>query len=494
MSPRSHAPQWFAQLLSGYSAWHDLTSGHLQPEELRDHVSEGLAPKDSARVARHLSECRQCRASARFLCLEAGKPDRPASSVEADLRKILKRGFVDERTNDERLWSASAWAASNCAALGLREAVKRGADGVGLAMLTNALMTELEESAGSSQRVLGGGWLDQEWPILETIEPMVPWAILFPESRAELIRLYARLSANSVEDSLRVVLAWGINEPLERGDASRDFAVDALKKLLEEDHSDATRTTLAVVHRLRAKEVADRLPPKVARELQEAYTYSEKEIGEWILDFDTWLPKTLKAAGTPSQVVSELRRSGIDAVLEALCSGNDNVAPDPVRAVVAHGALKQQLKALTIACRTGAPAQYDSVVRELCVQLFDWLPEDANAINLIEPCEAIRDAYPKICAEVMGEMVDCVPARLAHAFFLCTWEGKEGKYRGVFRKHVASFAEGRMVERWRYRPAVDDDDNLDEFGRRAERKIHGAHHLEVSARWMNERAKSSLRV
>jgi hypothetical protein len=318
---------------------------------------------------------------------------------------------------------------------------------------------------------------DQFWPTLETLEEIA--AVVVSVDRAHdhgaadvFARSYAKLVSGSADPVVTCALAWGVNEFLERGDASEALGRRIAAELQAADATEQSACILAALTHLRGEIAA--VAPQVSSLTNDARLLTAS--------FDR-----LAAGGT-----EELRvllgahalpgKTKIDLLPSVQRDCALLASREPLTGLLAMATMKRIVRELWRPSARNIAAR-DAFVREFCELLLGAAAEGKiSSFLAIEAIEAVRDKAAPICVAQMLRYLPNASAALAQGIFVCIVEGYEERFAGEQQPVVPRF----LLAPPRYRKGAIALP-LDKFGVAAARTASDVVHLCKNLQWANGR-------
>ncbi|MGH7488431.1 MAG: hypothetical protein ACREMY_22960, partial [bacterium] len=316
--------------------------------------------------------------------------------------------------------------------------------------------------------------LDVFWPVLEALEEAGIEAAVEKELAECFARRFAQLATECHVPALIPVLAWGVNEFLERGHRSARLGVMIADRLVDVDTSDQVRCVLELLRVLR---------PSVRRRLPNAHPESRSArdlLGSLFGQIQAASDHIASAIpSTPRMAFSTLFDDDGAEMIHLMTSDS------PLMGVVAMAATKLVLRRFCQSLLAAPETLRLPAVDYVCRTVVDRTGSNRMpaAFLAIEALEGIRDKFPSEFALVMARMVLTAPPHLRQGVFICVAEGYEEDFRGERQSQVPQFVWHGSRVRF-LSPSLHP---LDAFGRRIARLASADVSLRTHLDWMNAR-------
>jgi hypothetical protein len=378
-----------------------------------------------------------------------------SSKVAAAVRTVLPA-----RKNSADVMRA--WTRSTVPKDVLLNAVARGED---LVLQVHAIFDALDDQV---RRTPGRIALDAFWPCLELIE-LVAMVALAHGAGDTFVARFVDLLHLADQPAVRCALTWGVNEFLERGEASQCAAKD-ISLLLLRDKQQMPHAILRQLARLRPelKPLVDDSPHRPSFHLRQL-ELSLRDHTHRTMDVVTRLLTTSASKAVLIQALAAsapFRLLGIsDPLLQML-------AVTSVKAVVraADKMLPPKDERRDVFCA----AAYRVLIG------FAEAPRP-SAFVAIEAIEGLRSHFATKTAKLMAKSFKTGSPFLRQALLICAIEGYEEDFAGTPKKRVPVFD----LHRSRFVPG--DPSHLDAFGHGVARHLANHDNSQVHAIYWNNR-------
>jgi hypothetical protein len=375
------------------------------------------------------------------------------------LEAAIERGFACDESS--RL---VAWSASHLSAFAARTARRSGelASKKVIVRTFRGLACALTAMKHRDGRLT----FDAIWPIIEALEELAAVICSSAALRVAFAECYGRLVADQRDPVVTCGLTWGINELLERGSDSCRLARRVTQQVLAADCSDASNALLLFMSKLRPR--TDWLVRNV--QFSPAGTII-------VSDF-------LQLARSASEEISRILagRAGNPRSLSQIIESFDHSSA--ISGILAMASLKIAFR--TACTRSIATKNAETGLR----RLFDTIVAKATLPNgsvflAIEAIEAIRDKFPRWCAEAMAERVTGAAPALRIGLFVCLAEGYEEIHAGRLQRRIPRFIATQPGVR--FQACTPKTADLDFFGQRIAELSNAGVLLADETEWANKR-------
>jgi len=357
----------------------------------------------------------------------------PSVGVVQMAELVASEIFVHFRNRTDGSWNDFSWDGTHLAAVAMRQAENAGVSRAERAYLLNAIF---DAFAAAASGYVGGAdaRFDDLWPILEAFEELA--AEVWHDQKLSDIYAsrYAALATIVSSPVLTCLLAWGVNELLERGKKSMALASKVAERLLAADESDQVRCVLGMLVRLR---------PACRRYLPEdAMLETSRAADDLLRSLVAQVTSASRAVGAALLVAKTDRHSFAEIVpadlTQLIAVARDGTA---LAGVLAMAGIKLALRSLyqPLASTTGRARL--SIVDYFCKLILLQIGEGRHGTAFLatESLEGLRDHFPNECARSMASVLSSASQALRQAAAVCIAEGYEERYGGKQQRAVPRF-------------------------------------------------------